>query len=137
MTMTELGAEEVFTLAQSETNEEPLPFDFHLELLAEIARARRAAQDGEDQVGFDAESRPGRRGWQAACRQSTSSLAGDGRRTPSTSAGSAARNSRQVLGFSAPGVRMPQVCVRIAQLCIRNGLWPERSHPIPPDGYNS
>jgi hypothetical protein len=50
VTTSELGADEAFTLAMSARDEKPLPFDFHLELLAEIARARKAAEDGEDQV---------------------------------------------------------------------------------------
>ena len=37
-------------LANSENSNHGLPFDFHLALLAEIARARKSARDGEDQV---------------------------------------------------------------------------------------
>ncbi|MFF0094653.1 hypothetical protein ACFYSF_32505 [Streptomyces canus] len=50
VTTSELGADEAFTLAMSARDESPLPLDFHLELLAEIASARRAAKDSEDQV---------------------------------------------------------------------------------------
>ncbi|MGW6836302.1 hypothetical protein ACWGCI_23250 [Streptomyces sp. NPDC054949] len=49
VTLHEPGAEPV-VLADSEGGNHLLPFDFHVELLASIARARKGAQDGEDQV---------------------------------------------------------------------------------------
>lgn len=49
VTLNDPGTEPV-VLADCEQGSHLLPFDFHVELLAEIARARKRAEDGEDQV---------------------------------------------------------------------------------------
>ncbi|MFF4205715.1 hypothetical protein ACFYZ8_34265 [Streptomyces sp. NPDC001668] len=59
------GSEDVVTLADRKNGDEELPFDFHLELLAAIAAARKAAQEADEDQVLVAEFDDGEWSWKS------------------------------------------------------------------------